>query len=346
MAPRGSAARRNVAPKPATPEAETSTTTETPSIQPSVTPNRLQAILKALELVVLAAAYSPISQLCLSPVYGSIPASIYHFPLMIVALITGWLLKVSLHKYIPGSIADNLPLHAFWIPAMQDYLFRYSSTWGPLYGPLITELVTYFPLVVLSTFSAAMMVDILDLSLLQTFVPAIISSGFFFAAEKLSSEVIRQNIGSSLIFTRTGLQFVVATFYAILLPSKFALVLTALPIYLTLSYNVHVPLEGPTQILNTTLYTHGYSLVARQESITGYISVLDNIKKGYRVMRNDHCLLGGEWSPEPGYPWIVKDPIYSVFTILEAVRLVESVSVPDSQANALVMYVVLYPQDF
>ena len=82
-------------------------------------------------------------------------------------------------------------------------------------------------------------------------------------------------------------------------------------------------------------------MLARQDSTTGYISVLENNNQGFRVMRCDHSLLGGEWTQMPiGYNPVVKDPVYSVFTMLEAVRLVETEHGEprdDKDSRALVM---------
>jgi hypothetical protein len=82
---------------------------------------------------------------------------------------------------------------------------------------------------------------------------------------------------------------------------------------------------------------NGWSLIARQESLTGYISVIESKERGFRVMRCDHSLLGGEWLKSTTKT-NVREPIYGVFVMLEAVRLVEvPVSVPDNEASALVM---------
>ncbi|KFY04099.1 hypothetical protein O988_00976 [Pseudogymnoascus sp. VKM F-3808] len=50
-------------------------------------------------------------------------------------------------------------------------------------------------------------------------------------------------------------------------------------------------------------------------------------------------LLGGVWTmQQPGYKPVVGEPVYAIFTMLEAVRLIEApVSVPDSKAQALVI---------
>ena len=308
----------------------------------------IKSVLLALELVVLTAVYSPVSQLSMTPVYGSIPSGLHHPRLMMAAVLLGFVAKSSVQRYIPRNIANYLPVHAFLIPPIQILLFRYSGDFGPVYGPLITEFLTYFPLAFISIYAAAMALDSLDLSRYgeraQNSGPAIVSYLVFSAVEKFSTGFILRNVGTSLIFTRTGLQFVLATFYALLLPSR-ALLFAAFPVLHFASMNVHVPLQRTTLALNTTLQLHDYSLVARQESLTGYISVLDNLKDGFRVMRCDHSLLGGEWIPPPGYKLTVKDPIYSVFTTLEAVRLVQDesqkIKLPDSdyQPHALVMYV-------
>ena len=308
-----------------------------------------KSILLALELVALAAVYSPVSQLSMTPVYGSIPAGLHHPRLMMAAVLLGFVAKSSVQRYIPRNIANYLPIHAFLIPPIQILLSRYSGDFGPIYGPLITEFVTYFPLAFISIYAAAMALESLDLSRhgerMQNSGPAIASYLVFSAVEKFSTGFILRNVGTSLVFTRTGLQFVLAIFYALLLPSK-ALLFAAFPVLHFASMNVHVPSQRTTLVLNATLQTYDYSLVARQESLTGYISVLDNHKDGFRIMRCDHSLLGGEWIyPPPGYKWTVKDPIYSVFTTLEAVRLVQDespkIKQPDTdyQSNALVMYV-------
>ncbi|MCJ1418123.1 hypothetical protein MMC32_004468 [Xylographa parallela] len=328
--------------------APTSRTSSLPSvaIQSADAQTTIQLLMKALELIVLGAAYSTISQLCLSPVYGSIPPSLHHSRITMAAVFAAWLGKSALGSYIPNDVVNLLPIFAFMIPPIQFFLFQYSGEMGPIYGPLVTELVTYFPLVALSMYAVAVVTEKVDLSRfgnrVQNSGPAIATYFVFTATEKLTENYIRQNIGSGLIFTRSGLQFVAATFYALLLPSR-AVVFAVLPILHSASVNVHVPLDHTTSVLNDTLHVHNYSLVVRQESLTGYISVLDNLQDNFRVMRCDHSLLGGEWTLPSKYESRVKEPIYSVFTLLEAVRLVETESgkrqpvISDNQKNALVV---------
>ncbi|OKL63953.1 hypothetical protein UA08_00673 [Talaromyces atroroseus] len=147
-----------------------------------------------------------------------------------------------------------------------------------------------------------------------------------------------------MFMTTFGLQLVVASVYAIIFPSYMSLFFFSLPAaYLLSTTSVHMPFARSTTQLNLTLQEVNYSLVERQESLTGYISVLDNTQLGFRAMRCDHSLLGGEWTRRPpNYNPKVSDPIYAVFTMLEAVRLVEPGSGltrrEDRDSNALVMY--------
>lgn len=80
--------------------------------------------------------------------------------------------------------------------------------------------------------------------------------------------------------------------------------------------------------------TTSWSIVDRQWSNTGYLSVLENSEAGYRLLRCDHSFLGGEWLPPNTSP--VGEPVYVVFTILEAVRLIDRPE-PRSEKTALVI---------
>ena len=308
----------------------------------------IQAVGMAGQLLFLAAISATVSQLTLSPVYGSIPASIHHRRVTMAAALLAWTAtNHRIRRYLPENIPNFIPLLAFSIPTLQFFLFQWSGQAGAVYGPLITELLTYVPLIFLSVYSAAILLESIDLShygeTIEIAGPSLASYTLFSAIQAFSMSFIRQNIGASPILRRSVLQFVIATSYALLLPSKL-LVVSVLPLLHSASLNVHISLQQTNLVLNATLLRHNYSLVERQESLTGYISVLDNLKDGFRVMRCDHSLLGGEWTLSPkGYVPRVKEPIYSVFAMLEAVRLVETEStknkltVEDSQRNALVM---------
>ncbi|KAL0934244.1 spermine spermidine synthase [Colletotrichum truncatum] len=293
--------------------------------------------LKTTILLSLAAVYSNVSQLALSPVYGSIPSSIYHAKLVMVACFFGWSGNVFLDRSLPFNSAKLLPVIAFWIPAVQFYLYKTSATMTAHWGPLVIEAVTLLPLILVSVSRVATELESANLSKLPKFLadagPGLGSWGFFKFMEKLSGEYLQKYIGNSFFQTRIGLEALLAAAYSIYAPSK--LLLFAIPAILhTAVFNTHALTPMATSSLNSTLLADDWFILDRKESITGYVSVLESIKDGYRVLRCDHSLLGGEWVKHKGPR--VAEPIYGVFVMLEAVRLVKTKNpVPDSKAKAL-----------
>ena len=81
---------------------------------------------------------------------------------------------------------------------------------------------------------------------------------------------------------------------------------------------------------NNILEPHGWKILERGEGVTGYVSVLENIDMNYRLLRCDHSLLGGEWllteERRMKEGWTKEEPVFGVFEMLEAVRLVKGVS--------------------
>jgi hypothetical protein len=210
----------------------------------------------------------------------------------------------------------------------------------------VTELLTVFPLILLSAITYSASFSTLRLKKHGTTVSesiTFISGLFLFTFVKKTAETsLPRVVSSNFLLNSSGLQLVLGTLYISAFPSVW--VLFALPsLFFSLIWNVHMPFDWTTTVLNSTLHEIGYSLVDRQESITGYISVLDNTQAGFRAMRCDHSLLGGEWTDLPaGYAPKVADPIYAVFTMLEAVRLAETeenqTERADNDKTALVMY--------
>lgn len=294
---------------------------------------------KATSLLILAAVYANVSVLTLSPVYGQIAADRLHQYVVWAALFVGWAGNLALRRILPVKTITILPLIALQIPMAQSYLFSFSKMFGAVYGPAITEALTLFPLVVVSASCIADILDQADLSALPSSIanpaPGILSYIVFRYSETTSLRQLFEQMGISVLQTRMGLQFVLGATYSIMGRSK--LLRYAVPGILHAAfYNTHVMTESATASLNSTLNANGWSLVDRWESNTGYISVLDSYANGYRVMRCDHSLLGGEWTKFGRN--IVAEPVYSVFTQLEAIRLVQvSGKVADNEAHALNM---------
>ncbi len=285
---------------------------------------------KALQIIILAAIYSPISWLSLTPVYGSVPSALYHHQGKVVASLVGFLGRKQLQKLLPSNIVRWLPAFAFWIPTIQFILFKYSSNLGVPYGPALTELFTYYPLTLLSLFTAGSFLDEVDFSGLGSTIaehgPSLGTYFVFTTIERIANSIMLRNIGSNFFLSRIGLQLTIAIIYALAIPR--AVLWPVIPsMVFTMMYNVHTPLQRSTNVLNSTLQLQNFTLIDRQESITGYISVLDNTAAQYRVMRCDHSLLGGEWtipSRKGRKPPRAQEPIYAIFVMLEAVRLAET----------------------
>ena len=318
-----------------------------PQGYPILSVKAIRSVCLAVTMLIIAAAYSPISQITLSPVYGAVPSTIFHRRGMMAAALVGWLGKNQLKRYTSGNAIYFLPILAFYIPTIQFFLFQHSSWLGSPYGPLVTEVLTYYPLLALSVHAASILIEEVDLSPLGEKVaehaPFLGSYLLFTTSEKAMWNVIPSHIGSSLAMSSAGLQAFIATLYTAAFPSKW--ISLALPSLLfSAMFNVHVPLPYTTTLLNSTLQTHGYAILDRQDSLTGHISVLENTKDQFRVMRCDHSLLGGEWLRGANRLQKVKEPIYAIFAMLEAVRLIEPESNEeirvDSNSNALVMYVM------
>jgi hypothetical protein len=298
-------------------------------------------LIRSGTLLTLAAVYSNVSQLTLSPVYGSIPSSIWHSRAVMTACFIGWSSNLFIRRRLPLKPQQLLPLIAAYIPVMQFFLFKLSGTMGALFGPLVIEMFTFLPLLLLSVSSTATILDDLEMSIgrfhwLSDAMPGLSAYAFFKGMEYYSRNVLQQTIGSSFLHTRLGCQIWLAHLYAIFAPSK--LLYYAIPAILhTVFFNVHVPYSYTTSLLNSTMAREGWTLLARQESLTGYMSILESRDQGFRVMRCDHSLLGGEWLVKSDRN-LLAEPIYGVFVMLEAVRLVEvKKAVPDSEAKALVM---------
>lgn len=297
------------------------------------------ALVQAAVLLGLLGIFSNASLLALSPVYGGIPASKWHSYVLIAGCFLGWAGNVFLRQSLPVRTASLLPLVALHIPTVQYFIFEWSEKLGCEWGPVVTEAVTLLPLAVLSASSVADAFEGLELSVLPGFVadavPGMASWGTIKLVEHVSQYHIGAHVGQGLLYTRMGMELLLAGSYAVLAPSK--LLLLAVPALLhSAMLNTHIMTEQATLALNNTMGAQNWTLIDRKESLTGYLSVIESNERGFRVMRCDHSLLGGEWVMIQGQK--ASEPIYGVFVMLEAVRLIETKPVvADADASALVM---------
>jgi hypothetical protein len=299
-----------------------------------------KVFMRSALLIGILGIYAVISQKAMSPVYGEIPASLNHTKLLMGGCFIGWAGNLFLRNYMSIKAVQVLPFVAAYIPVAQFYLYSYSQRLGIFWGPIVTESLTLVPLCILTASAVADLMEHADLSSLPDFIadaaPGLGSWGFFKLTRHAADHYLRIHAGRGFLYTRMGIEAALSCVYTAASPSKFWVLIMPAMMHLA-SLNTHVMAPATTTRLNNTLQAEGWLLLDRKESLTGYISVIESLERGFRVMRCDHSLLGGEWVTLEGQP--IREPIYGVFVMLEGVRLVKrEVRVPDKDATALVMY--------
>lgn len=298
-----------------------------------------------IPLSIVSGFASPISQLSLAPTYGGLPANAYHSHIKLAGFIAGCLIS-AIWNPRPGSLLFKLiPLLAFSVPAVQHVVSTFSNDLGPLVGPVFTQLLSYFPLLTLTAGGvlATIRADLADTgygiwSVNKTFLKL-----FFFLCYNFPP--VNDRFGSWLsnaAIPVSSYHLLLGLAYVALWPSKLSFA-AALPALHTIIFNPYFFLNKRTA--NEILGREGFRLIARKQSLTGYISVLENVQDHYRVMRCDHSLLGGIWIRHAGKAIAhLREPVFAIFVVLEAVRLVrpalsalESRIRVDTQSSALIM---------
>ena len=312
--------------------------------------NPITGILLALVYTAFAAVCGSLSQLTLAPVYGSIPAAAQHDSIFRWALLLAFLGKDTILQYLPSNPKRYLSVFAFYVPLLQFFFFRDSNRIGVSIGPATTESLTYFPIVVLCGLCISDSLERLPIFKSRPQLQVVVGVTVYFTLSFGEPLVGRFISGLPLYadlpipsqyLSKVNLQLATAALATPLSPSWMTFL--AVPaIYHATQYNIHFMSPHHTSLLNATLLPKQWSIIDRQESITGYVSVLESHEQQYRVLRCDHSLLGGEWLPsqERIADGITNnEPIYAVFAMLEAVRLVEVAGDTklDSEKNALVI---------
>jgi len=328
--------------------------TEEPPKEPEKQPLTPVRVLRLLglpaALLALAALTSRASQASLAPIYGAIPSGVNHGEAVTATVLLGCVWRY----YFSGLDARQyvlpyLALWAFWIPGIQNYLLKYSGQLGPVVGAIVLGFVSCHTVIIPSAYVAAEVLEALELQ--ETFGP-VIGAGlpavamdllYFRPLEVLFARILPLAHTYSGVFSPVKLQLLIAAAYALISPVKpyWLLSLAAPGVLYSFLANPHMDAPITTNTLNNALQPLDWKLLDRQWSNTGYLSVLESSEAQYRVLRCDHSLLGGEWlltDQRRKEGWKVNEPIYNVFEMLEAVRLVEQEpAVSDSEAKALVV---------
>ncbi|KAH9438469.1 hypothetical protein MCOR02_002090 [Pyricularia oryzae] len=184
---------------------------------------------RPIALLSLLAVYSNVSQLSLSPVYGAIPSSLYHSSLVIASCFVGWSANLLLQRALPRKVklVHLVSIVALYIPMTQHLLFKYSNVFGVRYGPLVTELLTLSPLIVVVVACCATYLEGADFSLLPKWLADP-------APAHCPGRSTANNIGQTFVATRMGAQMVLGGLFTMLAPSK--LLLLAIPACYTQSH--------------------------------------------------------------------------------------------------------------
>lgn len=306
----------------------------------------LEIIAVPAALLTLAALASPTSQATLSPVFGSIPSAINHSEALAATPLLGFVLRWQSKQLSKETVLSHLAVWAFWVPVISAYLFRYSASMGIVYGPALIGFLSCHAIIISAAYAAAEGLEALHLEeklgpSAAPLVLALVGDFHLISFERFFRTLLPGLQTVTGVFTPVKAQALIASTIAYLSHSKLALLGIPALIH-TFSANPHFDSARTLNNLNATLHQHNWSILARQWSNTGYISVLDNLNSDFRVVRADHSLLGGEWlrtdrrQNEEG--WLVNEPIYAVFEMLEAVRLVPTEPpIEDAEAQALVI---------
>lgn len=315
-------------------------------------------------LLALAALASPVSQATLAPVFGSIPSSVNHKEALIATYLLGYLLQTQLRGRIPRhSGLAFLCVWIYWVPFLHLHLFRFSELLGIVGGPALLGFTSCHMIVIPAVYDAAERFEKLTLRLgyagrAGSILAAAAGLLYFTLLERFFARWLPElqcfsyavhsspgswssNLARSL--SPVNLQHNMALSLFMAVPPLSILRLLQAPMILhNLVLNPHIDLPGPFTRLNDTLATHNWAIVDRAWSNTGYISILESHDLRHRVLRCDHSLLGGEWlltdDRRTKEGWKVTEPIYAVFEMLEAVRLMDvTPAIPDSKVRALVV---------
>lgn len=312
----------------------------------SFVPEGLRDMATATILIVMAAVTSRISQLSLAPVYGSIPSSVNHQAAIAASALIGWTTQWYWRPR-DGQLLNYLPLWAVCAPVLTCLSFQFSDSLGLVWGPIVGGFLSCHSLVIPMMYASAMYNDGPNVpqtssgpfAHLFSGVPSI---GLFLVLDWTLSGIVTKFITTWSLLNPFNAHLIISLYLVQFFAQRRTIAIATIAIATVLGL-VSPYGTGPisTSMLETTLNSQNWTLLDRQWSNTGYLSILENTNANYRVMRCDHSLLGGEWQLTPerrSQGWKISESIYAAFHMLEAVRLMEvEPKIEDSEAQALVI---------
>ena len=297
-------------------------------------------------LIFLAAVTSRVSQLSLAPVYGSIPSSVNHQAAIGATALIGWTTQWYWRPQ-QSSLLQYLPLWTVCAPILTCLSFQFSDSLGLVWGPIVGGLLSCHSIVMPLMYAAAASHDgpnteATSSGPLAHLFSGLPSLGLFMIMDWIMPETINTLI-ATWSFLNPFNAHLIAGLYMLFALTDRRIIITATVSIATVAAIVSPYGSGPfsTIALDSSLATQNWTLLSREWSNSGYLSVLENSEANYRVMRCDHSLLGGEWQLTPerrAQGWKIPESIYAAFHMLEAVRLMETEPpIQDSEAQALIV---------
>lgn len=343
-------------------------------------------VVRLVALVAVLSFVSYVSQIILNPIYGSTGTSLHHSN-VIFTISTATSLFTHLGflglDFLPPRNSKILGIILIASPLVLPVLFGYSGEWGPVWGPVLSQGVMTWPAVFIvshdiSKFVLRKVVGVYEVRhslALPAFLALSTSIGLTIllhvSQRWIYHPLVHPYIGilwsrfTSLLYL--GLATLLIDNYPTGIRSSGArqqwynlaiTYATFLPFVLIALNRGHVqPTVSPTLLARLP---SEYTYLARKESITGMISVVENSKAGYRVLKCDHSLLGGIWygmkynelAAQGVKPELLgkkslsgAESVYTAFLVQEAVRLVVRPAVETKDDKALIMYAPLMSRD-
>ncbi|KAJ2721345.1 hypothetical protein GGI07_004015 [Coemansia sp. Benny D115] len=253
-----------------------------------------------------------------------------------------------------AATLDIAALLTVLAPVRTAYVLRFSGYLGPVWGPLLTHCTLAFPVFALAGFATtvgalrftynpgvpvlqgAMLVYVVGSTagcawLLQSVGPlhrgchGLLLVGAYLA------------IGALLIKLLAGHQESVDVVSDATTPAAKAQTTTGLSAALLRKLRF-VPTAAIAFLAVTTLFGHtrcisrgvintapGYTMLAREESVTGWVTVADEDKRPLRLLRSGHSIIGACWRP-------TEESSFGVFYYADAVRMIRGAARKNERA--------------
>jgi hypothetical protein len=317
-----------------------------------------------LGVIAILCVVSYISQVILHPVYGSVGTELHHwngvFTISTASCLLTFLGFVGL-DHLPPRNWTMVGVIVLMAPVTMPALFRFSGQWGPEWGPIITQGALTWPCVMLLSHDTARRVlyvagkhEVRHSVSLPVFLTLSISIPLTVVMTTVEQQVLVPFVAPyiGVLWSRFSiLLYFGATMLVCDLPrpvrNRLVLVAIVIPYVFFVLQFPHVK-TGVNPALLSRLPSE-YTYAARQESLTGMITVVENAETGYRVLKCDHSLLGGLWTGikrnelmEEGVTEALErrsvneaESVYTAFLVQEAIRLVRR---PSGGDKVLIMY--------